>query len=225
MEESFVNLLKDRQDPRLIIFAEKRPQGSALPDTDFDAYGGLDGSAPLAENTIRLVNGEASTIDKRYFNDPINEPSVALSYAEVEFTLAEASARGWITDDPAIHYEKGVRAAMSFHGISTVDQDKYLTQPDVAYSPAKGIEMIITQKYINFFMGGGWESFYNNLRTGFPVFSVSGGGVLNNGQIPKRWMYPQTELQLNTQNVHDAIARQYPTGDNINGIMWLLKTE
>src|SRR5690349_9480340 len=50
MEESFINLLKDNQDPRLFTFADKKPQGSALPDTDFDAYGGLDGSAPLAEN-------------------------------------------------------------------------------------------------------------------------------------------------------------------------------
>jgi hypothetical protein len=54
---------------------------------------------------------------------------------------------------------------------------------------------------------------------------VDGGGILNNGKVPMRWMYPQEELQLNSQNIHDAIARQYPDGDDINGVMWLWKSE
>src|SRR5207247_10781412 len=110
-------------------------------------------------------------------------------------------------------------------GISASDQNQYLLGNNVDYNPPNGVEMIITQKYINYFMNGGWEAFYNHLRTGFPTFKVDGGGVLNNGQIPKRWMYPQDELQYNSQNVHDAIQRQYPDGDDINSVMWLLKTE
>ena len=225
MEESFVNLLKDRQDPRLFTYADPKPQGSGLPETDFDAYGGLDGSAPLADNTNRLVNGEGSRADARYYSDPVNEPSLLLSYAEVEFTLAEAAARGWITADPAAHYEKGIRASFEFYNLDVTAQDAYLQQPEVVYDPANGIEMIITQKYLNYFLNGGWEPFYNHLRTGFPEFSVDGGGVLNNEQVPKRWMYPQEELLLNTANVQEAIQRQYPEGDNINGVMWLLITE
>jgi len=227
MEESFVNLLKDRSDPRLFTFADRTPLAvdADLPETDFGAYGGLDGSAPLSENTTRVVAGEASRIDLRYYNDPVNEPSLALSYAEVEFTLAEAAKLGWITDDAEEHYNNGIRASMDFYEISTGDQDAYLLQPDVTYVAANGLEMILTQKYINFYMKGGWESFYNHLRTGFPEFSVDGGGVLNNEQVPKRWMYPQEELQLNTVNVQAAISRQYTGGDDINGVMWLLKVE
>jgi hypothetical protein len=41
--------------------------------------------------------------------------------------------------------------------------------------------------------------------------------------VPKRWMYPETELRLNQQNVTSAINSQYPEGDNINGVMWLIK--
>jgi hypothetical protein len=227
MEESFVNLLKDRKDPRLFTFADRTPLAveDNLSETDFDAYGGLDGSAPLSENTNRAVNGEASRIDLRYYNDPVNEPSVALSYSEVEFNIAEAITLEWITGDAEEHYNKGIRASMDFYGISESEQDDYLLEPGVAYTPADGVEMIITQKYINYFMKGGWESFYNHLRTGFPEFSVNGGGVLNNEQVPKRWMYPQEELQLNSQNVQEAIQRQFPSGDDINGIMWLLKVE
>jgi hypothetical protein len=225
MEESFVNLLIDREDPRLFTFADPKPQGSGLPETDFTAYGGLDGSAPLAENTNRLLNGEGSRVDARYYSDPVNEPSVLMGYAELEFTLAEAAARDWTTDDEQEHYENGIRASMDFYGISTAAQDAYLTKPGVAYVPANGLEMILTQKYINFFLNGGWEAFYNQRRTGFPEFSVDGGGVLNNEQVPKRWMYPEDELILNRENVKVAIERQFPEGDNINAVMWLLKAE
>ena len=225
MEESFVDLLKEREDPRLFVFADRKPQSEALPETDFNAYGGLGGSDALAENTNRLVNGEASRVDERYYLDPVNEPSVLMSYAELEFTMAEAAALGWIAGDPKDHYENGIRASFDFYGISTDEQDAYLAEPDVVYDPAKAVEMIITQKYINFFMNGGWEAFYNHLRTGYPEFDVDGDGILNNGQVPKRWMYPQEELNLNTQNVEAAIGRQYSGQDNINGVMWLLKPE
>jgi len=224
MEESFVNLLKNMADPRLFTFADQKPESSALPETDFDAYGGLDGSAPLATNTIRLVDGEASRADARYYTDPVNEPSVLMGYAELEFTLAEAAVRGWITGDAEEHYNNGVTASLDFYNISESDKDDYLSGANVVYVPANGIKMIITQKYINYFLNGGWEPFYNHLRTGFPVFTVDGGGVLNNEQVPKRWMYPISEVQTNTANVQDAIDRQY-VEDNINGVMWLLKSE
>jgi hypothetical protein len=74
-------------------------------------------------------------------------------------------------------------------------------------------------------MNSGWQVFYEQRRTGLPVFDVSGSGVLNNKKVPKRWMYPENELNLNRQHVSDAISRQYPQGDNINGVMWLLVKE
>jgi len=226
LEESFVDLLKQSNDPRLVVFARKAPDFENLPDDDLAAYYGLKGSAPLADNSSKVINGEASAIDPRYYNDPVNEPSVALGYAEVEFSLAEAAARGWISQSEAeTHYDNGVMASLSFFKISATEQAEYLQNPDVAYDQSNAIEMIVTQKYINFFMNGGWEPFYNHLRTGFPSFDVSGGGILNDGKVPKRWMYPQDELQVNATHVTEAIQRQYPQGDDINGAMWLLRDE
>jgi hypothetical protein len=85
--------------------------------------------------------------------------------------------------------------------------------------------MISTQKYLASFMNSGWEPFYNQRRTGFPTFSATGEGIINKGQVPKRWMYPESELNLNRENVQQAINRQFPQGDDINGVMWLLKQE
>lgn len=38
-----------------------------------------------------------------------------------------------------------------------------------------------------------WQPFFENRRTGFPIFNDDGSGILNNGRIPQRWMYPADE--------------------------------
>lgn len=220
MEETFIDLLKGLKDPRLFTFAEKAPKYTSLPDNDFGAYGGVKGSAPLNENTARVVAGEASKIKSRYFNNPVNEPSVALGYPELQFILAEGVIRGWISGSAAEYYNKGVQASMLFYGISQANIDAYLL-----LNPYEDLETVMTQKYLASFLSGGWQFFYEQRRTGLPVFDVSGAGVLNDKKIPKRWMYPESELQNNQQHVNEAISRQYPEGDNINGVMWLLKAE
>jgi hypothetical protein len=223
MEETFVNLLKGLKDPRLFSFADKAPKFASLAATDFNAYGGVLGSAPVNVNNGRTVAGEVSKINPRYYNNPVNEPSIALGYAELQFILAEAVVRGWIAGSAADYYQKGITASFSFYNIAQTDITAYLAQSGVQLSASAPLQSILTQKYIASFMNSGWQPFYEQRRTGMPVFDVSGAGVLNNKQVPKRWMYPETELRLNQQNVTSAINSQYPEGDNINGVMWLIK--
>lgn len=223
MEESFVNLLKSLKDVRLFSFADKAPKYKDLPADDFDAYGGAKGSAPVSDNNARTVAGEISKINPRFYTNPTNEPSIAVGYAELQFILAEAVVKGWIAGTASDYYEKGIRASMKFYKIDDALVDTYVAQPVVKLSVATALQQIITQKYIASFFNSGWQLFYEQRRTGFPAFDVSGAGMLNNKRIPKRWMYPESELQLNAQHVTDAIARQYPDGDDINGVMWLIK--
>lgn len=223
MDATFVDLLKDLQDPRLFRFAEKAPDFVSLPDGDFGAYGGAKGSDPLSDNSAKVLAGEVSKIKSRYFNNPVNEPSIAIGYAETQFTLAEAVVRGWINGDAAAYYKKGVQASMLFYHVPQDSIDIYLVKNPL---PATGqLEAIMTQKYIASFMNSDWHFFFEQRRTGLPVFDVSGSGVLNNKKVPKRWMYPVTELQTNEVNVEAAINSQFAGDDNINGIMWLLKAE
>ena len=223
MEESFVNLLKGLKDARLFSFADKAPKFGALPASDFNAYGGAKASAPVNENNARTVAGEVSKINPRFYNNPVNEPSIALGYPELQFILAEGVLRGWISGTASDYYEKGIRASMAFYKIDPAAIDSYLAQTTVKLSPADGLRQVITQKYIAAFFNSGWQPFYEQRRTGFPVFDVSGAGMLNNNKIPKRWMYPESELQLNKDHVQEAVTNQYPEGDNINGVMWLIK--
>lgn len=224
MEETFVDLLKSLKDTRLFAFADKAPKFSSLPATDFSAYGGAKGSAPVNENNARSVAGELSKVNPRYYNNPINEPSIALGYAEIQFILAEGVLRGWITGDAKDYYEKGVQASMLFYSIDQTAITNYLAQSTVQLGAGTtGIANVITQKYIASFLNSGWQPFYEQRRTGFPTFDVSGAGVLNNKRIPKRWMYPEPELRLNQENVTAAIASQLSGNDDINGVMWSIK--
>lgn len=226
MERSFVQMLKDRSDPRLFRFAapERRAVEAGVPgyERDFGSYGGLDAGAHVGENVQRVADlGEGSPLHPRYHSDPVNEPSVALGYPEVEFLLAEAAARGWTGGDARAHYEAGIRASMKFYGLADAEVAAYLAGPLVAYDPARAIEQISVQKHIAFFLNSGWEPFYNQRRTGHPAFAV-GPATQNGGRVPKRWMYPQSELDYNGANVTAAVQRQYGA-DDVNGEMWALK--
>ena len=72
-------------------------------------------------------------------------------------------------------------------------------------------------------MNTGLQPFYEQRRTGFPMFETAGAGILNGGKIPKRWMYPTDEYTNNAGNVENAVKDQYPGGDDINGVMWLVQ--
>jgi hypothetical protein len=229
LDSTFVGILQNLKDPRLFTFGQPTPNAVAasLSPTDFNAYGGLWGSGALSYNTNKRGQGKASSINRRFAYEPINEPSVLIGYAETQFLLAEAVIRGWISGDANAYYKKGIQASLNFSNFNNIysatDIQNYLNQPAIALQSGQEISQIITQKYISMFMNTGWQPFYEQRRTGFPVFETTGSGVLNNGQVPKRWMYPTDEYNNNGTNVNNAVKSQYPTGDDINGVMWLIQ--
>jgi hypothetical protein len=147
-----------------------------------------------------------------------------MGYAEQEFIIAEAISRNWITGAGTAkeHYENGIRASMLFYNISEPVIDAYLAQPAVTFNPSEALNQIATQKYIALFMNSGWEAFMEQRRTGIPALSV-GPGTYNNGLVPKRWLYPQSEYDYNLGNLTAALQRQYGGNDDANNIMWLLQ--
>ena len=219
MEKGFVKILKDRSDPRLFEFAEPV---SGLPANVFSSYEGVDAGLTVSDQQTTSAN--ASRIKARYHNDRINEPWIFMGYAEQEFIIAEAITRGWITGAGTAqeHYENGIRASMEFYGITGAAVDTYLAQPLVAFNPATALQQIAEQKYIALFMNSGWEAFLEQRRTGIPTLSV-GPGTYNDGRVPKRWMYPQSEYDYNPGNLNSALQNQYGGDDDVNNAMWLLQ--
>ncbi|MCM4167670.1 hypothetical protein KCTC52924_00816 [Arenibacter antarcticus] len=234
MSSTFIERLQDRQDPRLFIYCgqTKNAKEAGLEIDDFSAYEGGDPLAPYAEVNDKAAAGDVSKVNLRYTTDPTTEPHNLMGYWELEFVLAEASVRGWITTDAKEHYENGVKSSFSFYNdfaknfesyVEPADADAYLLGTEVAFDNALStevkLELILTQKYFTSFLQSGWRAYFDHLRTGYPTFSYLPGAT-----PPTRWMYPNSEYLNNTANVSAAIERQFGTGnDNIRVIPWWLE--
>lgn len=217
MEKGFVEILKDRKDPRLFQIAEPV---SGLPEGDFTSYAGVD--AGLTVSDQQTASSDASRIKLRYHDDKVNEPWIFLGYAEQEFLIAEGISRGWASGNAKDHYENGILASMDFYGVATADANAYLSNTDVAFNTTDALTLIAYQKYIAMFMNSNWETFVEQRRTGIPTFDV-GAGTYNNGKVPKRWLYPQTEYDYNADNLNTALQNQYSGNDDVNAVMWLIQ--
>ena len=217
MEKGFVKILKDRNDPRLFSMAEPV---SGMPAGVFSSYEGVDAGLTIADQQTTSAN--ASRIKSRYHDDRVNEPWSLIGYAEQELNIAEAISRGWATGDAKEHYEKGITASMNFYGVSGADISAYLAGPNVAFSPADALDLITIQKHIALFMNSKWEAFKEQRRTGMPTLSV-GPGTFNNGMVPKRWIYPQSEYDYNPANLANSLQGQFSGNDDVNDAMWLIQ--
>ena len=219
LEQSFVEMLQKREDPRLFSF------GDPIAGKDagvFSNYKGVDAGLSPADQQASAA--QTSLIARRYVDlrNPVNEPMIFLSYAEQEFLIAEAIQRGWITGDMNDHYQKGITASMAFYKITGTFVTDYLNRDLVKLATGDPLTKILTQKYIAFYMNSSWEPFFEQRRTGIPVLRV-GPGTLNGGKVPKRWQYPLSESQYNEINLDAAVKRQFTEGDNVNAAMWLIK--
>jgi hypothetical protein len=221
MEEGIVDTLIEKKDPRLFSFAQ--PVTGQAPNV-FANYAGVNAGLTVADQQSASAN--ASRINSRYYDitHPLNEPLILVGYPEQEFLIAEAISRNWITGAGTAeeHYNNGITASMQFYSIDDAAITTYLGAAGVAFDPQNAIPMIITQKYIALFMQSGWEAFIEQRRTGIPKLNT-GPGTYNNGMVPKRWLYPQSEYDYNKANVDAAVQRQYSGTDDVNAVMWLLQ--
>lgn len=233
MADYFINLFKTRQDPRLFTFAAQTTAAkeAGKPITDFTGYNGGNPTSPYSDNAALVAAKNISKVHDRFYKDATNEPSSVLSYSELEFILAEATARGWISGSAKTHYDKAIKASFNFYQtyvknpnlyFTGFNVDNYLTTPLVVYDNAAPLqtqlEKIMTQKYMTMFHQGQWTSYYDYLRTGYPNYPLQTGVT-----APFRFRYPQAEYNYNSINLKAALASQYGGNDNINSKPWWLQ--
>jgi hypothetical protein len=154
-------------------------------------------------------------------------PFIHLSYAEVEFLLAEAAQRGWNVGGGTaqVHYEKGLDAAVrqwSLFGVTSFNETAIADFKNFNQLTA-GNELlqINTQLWILHFLNP-IETWSNWRRTGMPdilFYNRYPQENQSNGQTPRRIEYPAEEQLKNTANYNEAVARM--GGDSwMNRIWW-----
>ena len=166
-------------------------------------------------------------------------PMVLMNAAEIWFLRAEAALRGWTTESAQTDYETGITTSMAQWGAAvgnylsdnTSTQANY-TDPQTpvagvpnasinamstitikwnnAASNEQNLERIITQKWIANFPSGGWESWTEYRRTGyprlFPVVVNNSGGTISTALQIRRIQYPSSEYTSNASGVAGGVA-------------------
>jgi len=244
---TFLNLTTALNDPRTFIAATPAPALLATyPYTDQRAYAGGSPGTDMSTLGTDSQAGKYSWVNAlRYystFDGSKAEPTIIIGYPEMCFNIAEGINLGWATGSSSTWYTNGIKASMSFLGITeggtiTVGDNvlnvygtvstsisAYLAQPSVQYQGDNGVGLnqILTQKYIAFWQNSNWEAFFNQRRTGVPTF-LTGQGTGNNGKVPLRWIYPIAEQSANPANYKAAVESQYGGVDDLNGKMWVLQ--
>lgn len=235
ISKTFINFLKNNDDPRLPVFSYIYPPDFSPGD---DPSGGSDDPG----DQVGLPNGyDAGNTSHGIINYPgylgntnlysrpspvifnATAPTLILTYAESELLLADAAKR-WGIGDAATHYNNGVLAAitqLSAYGdggaISDDDAQAYLDAHP--YDDAKGLEMINTQFWAATFFNE-YEAWSNYRRTGYPALTpVTYPGSQSPGAIPRRMAYSTVDKQINGPNYTAAVAG-LTGGDKITSRMW-----
>lgn len=143
-------------------------------------------------------NPHVSWVNRTFANSKGVKARV-MSAAEVNFILAEASAKGWNAGDAETNYKAAIKGSFDAWGIGS-SAAAYIAQPEVAFDGT--IEQIITQKWISSWSVAA-ESWFDWRRTGYPeLHGVEGRTVAK--ELPLRFYYPLEERNLNASNVNAA---------------------
>ncbi|WP_242204265.1 SusD/RagB family nutrient-binding outer membrane lipoprotein [Aestuariivivens insulae] len=228
LANTFVDMLKDYEDPRLKAVADPTPSAMEANSNedevrnDFNSYNGGDPSASTADNVlVRSSGGISNPNEDKYWNF-VGQPTVLIGYFEQELNIAEAAHRGWVSANAQDHYNNGVKASMEFFGVEEDEADAYLASKAPYTTGDAGLTRIHEQMYIAFFENSGWESFFLNRRTGVPAYKFSGENLVD--KLPLRWAYPQSENDNNYDNYRAALISQFGAEvDDRDQIIWELK--
>ena len=192
----------------------------------------LDGSVYLAAAS----NPHASYLTEMYAEDanPMVK-AVLINAAEVQFILAEASVRGWISNSALDYYNNGIQLSMGQYGISDgdpsavydkenntlipFDQGVYMAQAEQIFNDATDkMEPIMHQKWISQWLTP--ESWFDWRRTGLPNLSVNIIAGTKGQEIPVRFYYDDP---FNEENMLKAIGKLQPAENDQWSKMWLLQ--
>jgi hypothetical protein len=193
-----------------------------LKDNDDIRYDGIfkpGPSAPGVFNSMvfgdRLNSGGSSESDRiARGNWKTDDPVCFFTNAMVEFMIAEAKERTGV--DGKSNYEAGIVASYIDFGHSAADANPLLTGIYAYPSTTDAkIKAIITQKWIASAIRLPIEGWLDYNRTGYPDFlKPSANSQLSGGQMPKRFLIPNSERTRNTN---------IPTPEEVHVPVWWAK--
>jgi hypothetical protein len=155
-------------------------------------------------------------------SDPLT--GMIMNYAELQFILAEAAAKGWINGSAAAYYTNGAKSSITLW-LPTWAEDinTFLAAADIEWEETASLdqkmELIHLQKYYALFLTD-LQQWFEYRRTGHPVLP-KGTGLRNDGVMPARLTYPVYVQSANPTNYKAAVVAM--GGDEIFTQVWWQK--
>lgn len=243
----FIDNLRDWADPRIDI--------SVYGTGGINRWGISQGANGFAGISSGYVPGSGAPKQSDFYSsdqqanslqtDPLT--GLMMTYAELQFILAEAAAKGWISGSAENYYKSGVlfsitqwlplwpnatASGVAPSPVVTIDDaafNKYLSEAELLWdnslptdapegNPSK-METIHLQKYYAMFLVD-MQQWFEYRRTGHP-FLPKGPGLRNGGVMPARMSYPVYVQSANPTNYKNAVAIQ--GADLISTQVWWQK--
>lgn len=199
--EYFIETLNQLEDPRRPIYVTEAQRG----DQNIGYKGIPSGYDPNAS-----FDYSPSYMNNQQVTAPMIIP--ILTYAEVEFILAELAQKGY-ADDAEQHFKNGVKAAVELWTKSPLDE-RYFDNALAGYDGT--LERIMLHKYLALYFTDN-QQWAEYRRTGFPVLPTT-GSMLNEQTVPSRLMYASLQSVYNPAHYQAAAAAM--GGDDINKKVW-----
>lgn len=243
-----LNFMVAKADPRLRLFYSKDRQGQYV--------GSYTNPDSAAANAALYAKGDTtiSPLQYRLFDaaevDLEGNPGKGenfyplITYADQCFMRAELAARALTAENAADLYQKGVTASIQFYNtraaganidsysaVTPAEITAYLAMPDIIYDPAKALDQIACQAYIDFYKNPN-EAWALYKRTGMPntttvlaLSTLTSDGAVNT--IPRRaplgLPVENTPNYQNRKAAYDQMAAEPDFGSDPNdafGRVW-----
>ena len=188
---TLVDAMNALNDPRRTFYFQHNVDDPNTPEVEFaGAPYGIPHSFSQYSNVSKgAVPGDFVLLEPTYVG-------TIMSYAEVEFLLAEAAGKGFsVGGDIESHYNAAIEASILEWGGHQEDVEAYLAQPAVAFGSAAGTwqEKVGTQAWIGLY-NRGFEAWNTWRRLDYPVLVAPPDA---DSDVPVRMTYPVVEQTLN----------------------------
>ncbi|MBD0824933.1 SusD/RagB family nutrient-binding outer membrane lipoprotein [Aestuariibaculum marinum] len=216
------------EDPRLAIYGKKNPNYMV---NGVNAWKGTIAGCTEAEQSE--ADQGTSWLNAAVFCRA-EMPGSFMDYAEVQFILAEAALKGYVSGGESAakqYYEKAVTASIE----KWADLGQYsetpvdITEEHITEFLASDLgswdlaankeELIANQKYLALFWVG-MEAYHEYRRTGYPELTIGRGTVFNDYILPTRFAYPNTTMATNNANAQEALTRMGGENNMKTPVWW-----
>jgi hypothetical protein len=221
----FIDNLVSWEDPRIDISLGANGINRWAIAPYQGAYVGVPSGYAPGTGVQRLSYFYSTSSTSTLMNEPL--AGMIMNYAEVQFILAEAALKGWISGSAETYYNRGVLNGITLW-LPTWNKpiEDFLRNPNGnsnllsdATTFDEKMEFIHLQKYYALFLND-LQQWFEYRRTGHPTLP-KGPGLRNGGVMPARMNYPVYVQSTNPTNYKAAVAAQGP--DLISTPVWWQK--